>query len=56
MKDPEREEKKKRMFLEVKQLEHDLKKSLMLRVFNVLLSRLEQEEEEQPKCTVGIEH
>ena len=55
-KDPEREDTKKRMVLEVQQLDRERKKSLMMRVFDGLLSRLGHEEEEQPKLTVGIEH
>ena len=56
-KDPERVDTKKRMVLEVQQLDRERKKSLMMRVFDGLLSRLgHEEEEEQPKLTVGIEH
>lgn len=56
-KDPERVDTKKHMVLEVQQLDRERKKSLMMRVFDGLLSRLgHEEEEEQPKLTVGIEH
>lgn len=54
-KNPDSEDAKSQMCLEVQQLDRERKKSLLMRFFDGLLARLDQEEEEQPKFTVDID-